>query len=85
MGRTNPTFRMLLQAIEDQYQDYRRALRREDQDHFDRLFEQAAAHADAAGYLNPDEPMQPILLSMILEQEKRIQELEAQLAPDTTE
>lgn len=76
---------MLLQAIEDQYQDYRRALRREDQDHFDRLFEQAAAHADAAGYLNPDEPMQPILLSMILEQEKRIQELEAQLAPDTTE
>lgn len=79
MGRTNPTFRLLLQGTEDRWQTYRRALRHADQQHFDRLFEQADAHADAAGYLNHDNPIIPILFSMLLEQEKRITQLEHQL------
>lgn len=78
MGRTNPTFRLLLQGIEDRWQSYRRALRHRDRQHFDRLFEQADAHADAAGYLNYDDPMVPILVSVLLEQEKRIARLEEQ-------
>lgn len=78
MGRTNPTFRLLLRGIEDRWQAYRRALRRPDQQHFDRLFEHAAAHADAAGYLNYDDPMVPVLVSIVLEQEKRIEKLEEQ-------
>lgn len=78
MGRTNPTFRLLLQGIEDRWQAYRRALRHQDQRHFDRLFEHADAHADAAGYLNHDDPMLPILVSILLEQEKRIAHLENQ-------
>lgn len=75
---------MLLEATEDRWQDYRRALRHQDQQRFDALFEHAHAHADAAGYLNADNPMDPILLSMLLEQEKRLTELEAQLT-DTGE
>lgn len=79
MGRTNPTFRNLLEAVKTRWRDYRRALRRRDQPHYDRLFEYADAHADAAGYLNADDPMDPILLSMLLEQQKRIADLEGRL------
>jgi hypothetical protein len=64
----------VLEAVQSRWSDYRRALRRHDQPHFDRLFEYADAHADAAGYLNADDPMQPILFSMLLEQQKRLAE-----------
>lgn len=80
MGRTNPTFRDLLRAVETRWDDYRRALRHDDQQHYDQLFEYAAEHADAAGYLNPSEPTHPILLSMLLEQQKAIHRLEERVA-----
>jgi hypothetical protein len=80
LGRTNPTFRNVLEAVKSRWGDYRRALRRRDQARFDQLFEYADAHADAAGYLNNDDPMEPILVSMLLEQEKRLAELEARIA-----
>lgn len=75
--------------MQSRWSDYRRALRRHDQPHFDRLFEYADAHADASGYLNADDPMQPIMFSMLLEQQKRLAEqrerlelLEQQLADE---
>lgn len=76
MGRTNPTFRMLLEGEKSRWSDYRRALRRRDKPAFDELFEYADAHADASGYLNADDPMMPILLSMLLEHQKQLNELE---------
>jgi hypothetical protein len=76
LGRTNPTFRDLLRAIEERWQPYRRGLRRQDQQRFDQLFEDARAHADAAGYLNPDEPLFPIVVAMLLEQQRRIETLQ---------
>ena len=80
MGRTNPTFRNILEAITRRWGDYRRALRAADQPHFDRLFEYADEHADAAGYLNADDPMAPILLSMLLEQQKQLSVLQDRVA-----
>ena len=80
MGRTNPTFRNVLEAVKSRWGDYRRALRRRDQAPFDRLFEYADAHADAAGYLDNDDPMEPILVSMLLGQEKRLAELDGRIA-----
>jgi hypothetical protein len=76
VGRTNATFRHLLQGIRRRWGAYRRALRGRDQPYFDRLFEHAEAHADAAGYLNPEEPMDAILLSMLLAHERRLADLE---------
>ncbi|WP_129113175.1 hypothetical protein [Halegenticoccus tardaugens] len=79
MGRTNPTYRDVIRTTEGRWADYRRALRRRDRPHFDRLFEHARAHADAGGYLNHQFVELPILLSVALEQEKRIASLEARL------
>lgn len=79
MGRTNPTFRDLLRGIEERWCDYRRALRHRDISRFDTLFEYAHRHADAAGYLNHDEPLFPVLLAIDLEQERRLDTLEQRL------
>lgn len=79
MGRTNPTYRDTLRHLEDQWSDYRRALRYHDQEHWDSLWTQAADYADAAGYHNSERSLDLVLMSMLLAQERRIAELEAQL------
>jgi len=79
MGRTNPTYRDALRAIEDRWQDFRRSLRRRDQPRFDRLFAYAREHADASGLLNHQNPVLPALLSIDLEQESRLDEHEERL------
>lgn len=79
MGRTNPTFRDVLRSLRDSWEDYRRALRRPDQDRFDQLFEDARQYADAGGYLNHQNPMVVVLFSICLAQQKRIEDLEAEL------
>ncbi|MFC7078265.1 hypothetical protein [Haloarcula halophila] len=88
MGRTNPTYRDALRAIEERWAEFRRALRRRDQPRFDRLFEYAREHADASGLLNHQNPVVPALFSIDLEQqarldghEERIEDLEAVIEP----
>lgn len=76
MGRTNPTYRDRLRRVEDEWGRYRRALRADDRPHFDRLFEHARAHADAAGYQNHREPTLPLVLGVLLEHERRLAGLE---------
>ena len=75
MGRTNPTYRDIVRDLEENWQQYRKALRRVDKPHFDRLFEHAREHADAAGYLNHQQPEVTLLVSVVLEQGKRMQSL----------
>jgi hypothetical protein len=79
MGRTNPTYRDALRAIEERWTDFRRALRRHDQPRFDRLFEYAREHADASGLLNHQNPLLPALFSIDLEQEARLNDHEERL------
>ena len=80
MGRTNPTFRAVVDGTEQRWQAYRRALRHRDVEAFDRLFAHARAHADAGSVLNHDEPLFPILVSVDLEQERRLTKLEQRVA-----
>lgn len=89
MGRTNPTFRDRLRGLREDWEAYRRALRRRDRPHFDRLFEHARAHADAAGAANPDAAVVALLVSVAVEQEariaalaERVDALETRLADD---
>jgi hypothetical protein len=79
MGRTNPTYRDALRAIEERWADFRRALRRRDQPHFEHLFEYAREHADASGLLNHQNPLLPALFSIDLEQEARLDDHEDRL------
>lgn len=79
MGRSNPTFRRLLEQFRTDWQAYRRALKQDEQDYFDTLCEHAHEHADAAGYQNPHRPMDAIVLSILLEQQKTITSLKQRL------
>ena len=80
MGRTNPTYRAFLDGYERDLGDYRRALRRANQDDFDRLFDGARAFADAAGYANHRDRDTLVLLSMLLAHEERLREQREELA-----
>lgn len=79
MGRTNPTFRDRLRGLEEEWARFRRGLRRRDRAHFDRLFVQAHEHADAAGLQNAHDPLRPVLVAVLLAQERRLARLEAEL------
>jgi hypothetical protein len=82
VGRTNPTFRDRISAVEQRWQPFRRALRRRDRPAFDRLFRAARDHADAGGQRNHPEPLFPILVAALVEQERRIARLEATLVEE---
>ncbi len=79
MGRTVPTFVQLIHDATARWTKFRRALRREDQPFFDRLFRRARFYTQAATYQCHDNPMEATLLSIALDQEKRMDALERAL------
>jgi hypothetical protein len=75
MGRTLPTFNMYLENEIAEWRGFRRALRREDQEAFDRLFALAKRHmAEAAAAARPV-PFDALLMAILLEQQKQIERL----------
>lgn len=64
---------------EDTWNDYKRTLRRQNQTIFDELFEHARRHADAIGMANPRRPFEGVLLSIALEQQREINQLQEEL------
>src|ERR1700745_3955072 len=84
MGRTVPTFVQLIQEAAEHWKQFRRALRREDQPHFDRLFTRVRCYTQAATYQASDNPMEAILLAIALDQEKRLDALERAAQPPET-
>lgn len=75
MGRTNPTYRDFLTDYEHRWNEYRRALRYEATEDFDRLFEQARNYADAAGYANDPDREVLVVMSMLLAHEAELRQL----------
>lgn len=80
MGRTNPTYRRWLEQMEEEWGPFRRALRYDQQEDFDELFEKAQKHADAAGNVNRADPMEGALIGMMLAQERDARELRERVA-----
>jgi hypothetical protein len=76
MGRTVPTFVQLVEETTQRWAKFRRALKKEDQPHFDRLFASVRCYTQAATYQCHDNPMEAILLSIALDQEKRLHAIE---------
>lgn len=79
MGRTLVTANQLILNEQQAFHDFRRALRRSDQAHFDTLFALAKKHTASISQASHALPFEAVLLAMLLEQEKRLARLEAQL------
>jgi hypothetical protein len=79
MGRTVLPYSQVWEAERQRWQKFRRALRREDQAHLDRLFESARLHLQAGVYASNPCPLESMILSMLLEHQKDLNALEEQL------
>ena len=78
MGRTVLPYSQVWEAERQRWQKFRRALRKEDQAHLDRLFESARLHLQAGVYASNPWPLESMLLSMLLEHQKALMALEEQ-------
>jgi hypothetical protein len=76
MGRTVIPYSQVWEEERRRWQKFRRALRKEDQGHLDRLFESARLHLQAGAYAAHPWPLESMLLSMLLEQHKALSALE---------
>jgi hypothetical protein len=88
MGRTVAPFSQVLEAEFENWNKFRRALRREDQEAFDGLFAAAKYHVAAMVYASRLTPLEAILMGILVEHQKaiaqlkgRIREVEAVIQP----
>ncbi|HXF06233.1 MAG TPA: hypothetical protein VNM72_12585 [Blastocatellia bacterium] len=80
MGRTVLPYSAVLEAEYGRWKNFRRALRREDQQLLDDLFELARRHVQAGANSSMPIAFHPILMSMLLELLRLIRRLELKLA-----
>ena len=75
MGRTVAPFSRVLEEEKRALGKFKRALRKEDQEAFDRLFAAGKRHVAASVYASHPWPMDLIFLSALVEQQKLIERL----------
>ncbi len=80
MGRTVPTFTMVLQQEMESWGKYRRGLRKEDQEMFDDLFRAARLQLASSAYAARPIPFESIVMSMLLAQQAMIRGLRQHIA-----
>lgn len=73
------TYRLALESMAQEWNDFRRALRSCDREAFDSLVNRARMHASAATYAIRLDPTESALLSMLLEHEKELLSLKRKL------
>jgi hypothetical protein len=75
MGRTLPPFSQLIEAERRRWAPFRRALPKADQVIFDKLFDCAKLHVQAGVMVSRPWPFETIVMAVLLEQEKMVEEL----------
>ena len=81
MGRTVPSFRLLLEEIILELSIFRRALHGEDKAAFDRLMNKARKHASSCTVAPTLDPMDAVFLSILVELEKELNSQEERHVP----
>ena len=76
MGRTVPSFRPALEHEIESWKDFKRALRPQEQEIFNKLMNFARIHADAGSLSARPMLSELLFMSFAIEQEKRIEVLE---------
>ena len=71
------SFIKVLEQEIHEWEKFRRALRKEDQQFLDQLFEKATLHVEAGALASRPWPFETILISILLEHEKALAELKS--------
>jgi hypothetical protein len=75
MDRPSPSFSRLIEQERRRWVPFRRALSQPDQEAFDHLFTCITRHLQANVYLSRPRTFEAIMLTVLLEHEKRIEEV----------
>ncbi len=79
MGKTVPSYRIALEWEIDNWKGFRKALHKQEEvEAFDTLMDMARAHASAGGCAVNPVLFEPMVMSIVLELQLRIQALEAE-------
>lgn len=79
MGKTIPPFRMVLERTVKEWEKYRRALRKEDQEAFDRLMDACRVRSSASGQVARPVPLEAMFMSILLEHQRRLDSIDEKL------
>jgi hypothetical protein len=79
MGRTDPSITQYFLEEQGAFSRFRRALRKSDQAALDDLFAAARQHLAASAYASHALPFEVFLLSMLLEEHKKVRALRQQM------
>lgn len=79
MGRTVLPFNQKILSIESEWSKFRRALRKEDQELLDDLFGFAKYHSAPSSYFSTPNPIEPVLMAMLIEILKEVRRLKFEL------
>ena len=80
MGRTVPTFTMVIQQEMASWSKFRRGLRKEDQDALDDLFRAARLQLASSAYAARPIPFESIAMAMLVAQQRIIRSLDERIA-----
>ncbi|MCW4026168.1 MAG: hypothetical protein NWE76_01630, partial [Candidatus Bathyarchaeota archaeon] len=69
------TYRMILEHVIRKWDNFRRALRRDDREAFDKMMNKARMHSSASVYNIQVDPTESMFMSILLEQEKDLDRL----------
>jgi len=83
VGRTVLSFTQKILALQSEWSKFRRALRKEDQEILDELFCFAKYHSAPSSYFSTPNPVEPVLISMLIELLKEIKKLRSELQQAT--
>lgn len=79
MGRTLQTTNQLIHNEISNFNNFRRALHVDDQKRFDTLFAHALQHTAAISLADHALPFESMLLAILIEQQRQIEQLESSL------
>ncbi|MGD0160764.1 MAG: hypothetical protein ABSB89_10780 [Candidatus Bathyarchaeia archaeon] len=79
MGKTVESYRLALDAEIQSWNGFVKALRTDDRDAFEQMSDACRNHASAGSSATRPEVFEPMVMSMLLEQQKRLMRLEKEL------
>jgi hypothetical protein len=83
MGKTIPSYRLALEDEINRWQGFEKALRTEDREAFKALMDSCRSYASAASNATQPTLFEPMILSILLAQQKKIMRLEKALDAPT--
>lgn len=79
MGKTVPAFRMALEEEINRWSGFARALRKSDREAFDEFMDMCRSYASESGNATNPIVFEPMVMSILLGQQKRLRKLEQEL------